>query len=146
MTRLSAFIFLFFILNLTALAQKPVLWTWELDKVSGVLRFKVQLDEGWHMYSQYISAEIGPVPLTFSFEELSGIELVGGVTEPKAVRKYDENFEAYLDFFEKEAEFQQRFTGPFDGPVKGTITYMICNETTCLPPVDIAFVIEPDKN
>ena len=126
-------------------AQKPVQWTWSYDNDNKALCFKVDLADGWHLYSQHVSNEIGPVPTQFIFEPAEGITLEGEVHEPVPIQKYDPNFEANLDFFEKEAVFTQRIKGE-KGEVKGSITYMVCNETMCLPPVDLPFVITLDKN
>jgi len=127
------------------MAQKPVNWSWNYEASTHAIQFKVELSEGWHVYSQHIKNDVGPVPTQFVFEKTSGIELVGEVTEPTPVQKYDENFEATLNFFEKEAVFTQKIKGD-SGEVKGTITYMVCNETMCLPPVDLPFLIALDKN
>jgi thiol:disulfide interchange protein DsbD len=97
------------------------------------------------LYSQHVQNDIGPVPTQFVFENTPGVEFIGTVQEPVPVQKYDENFEATLDFFEKEAEFKQKVKGS-KGEVKGTVTYMVCNETMCLPPVDLPFTITLDKN
>jgi thiol:disulfide interchange protein DsbD len=130
---------------LSLLAQKPVNWTWKYDASENAVKFKVVLSDGWHLYSQHVQNDIGPVPTQFVFENTPGVEFIGTVQEPVPVQKYDENFEATLDFFEKEAEFKQKVKGS-KGEVKGTVTYMVCNETMCLPPVDLPFTITLDKN
>ncbi|MEY4602763.1 MAG: hypothetical protein RIT43_55 [Bacteroidota bacterium] len=122
-------------------AQAPAEWSWAGSSASNELKFKVNLQEGWHVYSQYIQNDIGPVPTSFAFEELSGIQLLDSVTEPVPIKKYDENFEATLDFFEGEVVFTQKYSGVPKGPVSGTITYMLCNDRMCLPPVDLHFLI-----
>jgi len=141
----KVFCILLVLVPFSLMAQKPVHWTWNYEASTHEIQFKVELSEGWHVYSQHIKNDVGPVPTQFVFEKTSGIELIGEVTEPTPVQKYDENFEATLDFFEKEAVFTQKIKGS-SGEVKGTITYMVCNETMCLPPVDLPFLIALDKN
>jgi hypothetical protein len=133
------------LLPLSLMAQKPVNWTWNFDAGENAVKFKVELSDGWHLYSQHVQNDIGPVPTQFVFENTPGIEFIGTVQEPVPVQKYDENFEATLDFFEKEVEFKQKVKGS-KGEVKGVVTYMVCNETMCLPPVDLPFTITLDKN
>jgi hypothetical protein len=62
--------------------------------------------------------------------------------EPKAIHEYDENFEAALDFFKTEVTFSRKVAKVKSGEViKGYVTFMVCNEVMCLPPVDIDFSI-----
>lgn len=134
--------FLFVLLFPTFLgAQTPAEWTWWGSSSPSELNFKVKIQEGWHLYSQHIQNDIGPVPTSFNIEQLSGIRLVDSVSEPEPIKKYDENFEATLDFFEGEVLFTQKYTGVPSGPITGTITYMLCNDRMCLPPVDLPFLI-----
>ncbi len=145
MLKLKMLIIGLLLFPMVLLAQKPVNWTWSYDGTQKAVKFKVELTEGWHLYSQHVQNDIGPVPTQFVFENTPGIEFIGEVQEPVPVQKYDENFEATLDFFEKEAEFTQKVKGS-KGVVKGTVTYMVCNETMCLPPVDLPFSITLDNH
>lgn len=134
--------FLFVLLfPIFVVAQTPAEWTWWGSISPSELNFKVKIQEGWHLYSQHIQIDIGPVPTSFNIEQLSGIRLVDSVIEPNPIKKYDENFEATLDFFEGEVVFTQKFTGEPNGPITGTVTYMLCNDRMCLPPVDVPFLI-----
>ena len=56
--------------------------------------------------------------------------------EPKAIEEYDENFEATLKFFKNEVIFSQEIEVINDNVLHGTVNYMICNDSKCLPPVD----------
>ena len=50
---------------------KPVKWTFSSNKTSDStanLYFKATIDQGWHIYSQYITGE-GPIPTTFTFDK-----------------------------------------------------------------------------
>jgi hypothetical protein len=124
-----------------SLSQSPAEWSWWINSSSSELNFKVKIQDGWHLYSQHIQSDIGPVPTSFNIEQLSGIRLVDSVFEPNPIKKYDENFEATLDFFEGEVVFTQKYTGEPNGPITGTITYMLCNDKMCLPPTDLPFSI-----
>jgi thiol:disulfide interchange protein DsbD len=68
--------------------------------------------------------------------------LKGAVVEPKPIQKYDENFEATLDFFEGEVVFTQKIETQKQTNVEGSVTFMVCDDTMCLPPVDKTFTIQ----
>jgi thiol:disulfide interchange protein DsbD len=131
--------------TLFAQSQK-VKWDYSYDSENKVVHLKATLAEGWHLYSQHIANDIGPVPTTFTFDQNSSVKLVGKVDEPKPIQKYDENFEALLDYFEVEADFTQRVSFKSETTLSGTVTFMACNATMCLPPVDEKFTIELTKH
>lgn len=102
--------------------------------------------EGWHLYSQFISNEIGPIPTSFTFTENEFVSIAGKVSEPKAIQEYDENFEATLDFFKNQVMFTQKAVAKQTTVEEIIITYMVCNETMCLPPIDQKFTVEIKAN
>lgn len=134
------FIFSFF--AFMSLAQDRV--AWEFDAENEVFVAKATIAEGWHLYSQHISNDIGPVPTSFQFEETDGIKMVGKTIEPKPFKEYDENFGGELDYFKEEVIFQQKFKHQGTTELKGSVTYMICNDTMCMPPTDVEFKITID--
>lgn len=140
--RYFLFLMLFVLSANLSYSQDAVNWTWKYDQSTQSLIFNVQLRDGWHLYSQHVGNDIGPVPTAFSFKPSEKISLIGQVLEPVPVQKYDENFEATLDFFEHNAEFTQKIEVKENTWIEGFITYMVCNETMCLPPVDLPFSIE----
>jgi thiol:disulfide interchange protein len=93
-------------------------------------------DKGWHLYSQHLESNEGPVPTAFDFDPADGVEYIGPVTEEKPIRKYDPSFMMNVDYFEGSAEFRQRVrtsVSPF--PVITTsVNYMCCDDEKCLPP------------
>ena len=89
---------------------EPVQWSVETEKLGNNeynLVFKAEIEDGWHLYSQYTPFG-GPMPLYFEFTDTLGIERIGGVVEPKATIHYSDIFEIDEHFFEKEAVFTQR--------------------------------------
>jgi thiol:disulfide interchange protein DsbD len=123
-----------------AIAQERVQWNISYNAAQKQIEFRATIADGWHLYSQFIQNDIGPVPTAFVFEEKGKVKLDGTVTEPAAIHAYDENFEASLDFFKDEVVFAQKVSSG-KGAVSGYITYMVCNETMCLPPVDLDFTV-----
>jgi hypothetical protein len=129
-------------ISILAHAQQTIAWNFSYNKETKVLELSADLADGWHLYSQHIANDVGPVPTSFQFEENKAIKLIGKVNEPTPTQEYDENFEAMLDFFEDQVVFTQRISVKKDTTVKGSVTFMMCNKTMCLPPSDQHFSIE----
>ncbi len=98
------------LLNFTVFAQEKVTWATNYNSKSKEVVLTATIAEGWHLYSQHISNEIGPVPTAFKFIDNPNVKLSGKVDEPKPIQEYDENFEATLDFFKEKAVFTQKIT------------------------------------
>jgi thiol:disulfide interchange protein DsbD len=104
------------------------------------LVFPAKIDEGWHLYSQFIE-DGGPIPSSINFEEPKGYEKLGKPTEiGTRVENYEPLFEMNLIWFEKSATFKQkiRVTAP-SATVKGYFEYITCNDRSCLPPAQVEF-------
>lgn len=126
----------------------PVKWKIEmikLDEFNYEMVFTATIEKGWHLYSQNLPGEDGPIATSFTFNEQEGLSKVGKTTEPKPILKYDPNFMMDLTFFEGEVSFKQKFS--VDGSVKsisGAYEYMVCDEERCLPPEWVEFDINLD--
>lgn len=120
-------------------AQKPIKWRSSVkmtSKTEGVITIKAIISTGWHLYGTNIPSG-GPKATKFDFSASKGIKLVGGVVpsiKPKNV--YDNTFGINLNWWDKTVTFTQKFklTGKGNAKVIGSITYMGCNNQTCLPP------------
>ena len=142
-------VFLFilcFLSSFNMFSQSKITWVFEYNEQSKMIEMKAQLAEGWHLYSQHIANDVGPVPTSFAFTENKSVKYIGRVNEPEAIQMYDENFEAMLDFFEDEVVFRQRVSAKKNTVVEGAVTYMMCNKTQCLPPVEEKFSIQITVN
>ncbi len=138
---MRAILIVFFLFNLFFLfAQDEVSWTVSTDSKS--ITWTAELESGWHIYSQYTDPNVGPVPTEISVEKNKNVRLKGKVIEPIPVKMYDENFGGEVMYFADKVEFSQELKVKSTGTVKGTITYMVCNEEKCLPPADVNFEIE----
>lgn len=122
-------------------AQEKVTWVVTYNSVTKEVEFKASIADGWHLYSQHISNEIGPIPTTFVFNENSTISWSGTVIEPTPIQEYEPNFEATLNFFKNEVTFKRKLAPSSKGVVSGVVTYMVCNDIMCLPPTDLPFSI-----
>lgn len=131
---LRLFTFLVLLLPMMAKAQilEPVQWTVETEKLNKNeynIVFKAEIEDHWHLYSQYTPFG-GPMPLYFEFTDTLGIERIGGVVEPKAIIKYSDIFEIDEHFFENEAVFTQKVKLVDDAAtVAGVITGQACKES-----------------
>ena len=109
-----------------------VQWTVETEKLNKNeynIVFKAEIEDHWHLYSQYTPFG-GPMPLYFEFTDTLGIERIGGVVEPKAIIKYSDIFEIDEHFFENEAVFTQKVKLVDDAAtVAGVITGQACKES-----------------
>ncbi|MFM7023527.1 MAG: cytochrome c biogenesis protein CcdA [Flavobacteriales bacterium] len=126
--------------------EDPVKWQFPATKKSDciyVLVFKAKVDKGWHLYSQNIPAEGGPVPTSFNFNE-GEYRMVGKVNEPAAHSFYDSSFAMKLSYHEGTVAFTQEIQLINDKKQKitGQLQYMCCNDHECLPPETKNFSFE----
>lgn len=124
----------------------PVTWNFSYQK-TGENRYEIVIsaviEEGSHIYSINVP-ENGPIPTTFLFDTTSGDFSTDGkpFETVKPVEKFDEAFGFNINTFSERAEFRQRIVSDRPGfVVKGTVTYMSCTNTTCLPPKDVDFEV-----
>lgn len=127
--------------SFSGFSQEKVSWNVAYDTLANRVNFKASIAEGYHLYSQFIRNDIGPVPTTFVFEDAPKVKWTDKVNEPTPIHEYDENFEASLDFFKESVIFSRPLAKGSKGTVSGYVTYMVCNDVMCLPPVDYAFRI-----
>lgn len=122
-------------------AQEKVQWDFAYNSEDQSLTFKATMQDGWHIYSMTTDPSSGPVPTSVHFDKNKKVKFIEAITEPAPKEKYDANFEADVAYFEKEVVFQQKVKVKKTNSVKGHVTYMACNSTMCLPPVDVEFSI-----
>jgi thiol:disulfide interchange protein DsbD len=132
---------IFSLFSFYSMTQEEISWTVEYDEAKNELVFSAQLADGWHIYSQFMDENAGPIPTSF---EIIGenIELIGNVVEPEPTEVYDENFGSDIAYFSDEATFIQKFSPDSKGMIKIEIVYMLCNDEGCLPPTVSEFEIE----
>ena len=127
--------------------ERPVTWKFAAspaDKAGeATLTFSASIAGNWHIYSQFIE-EGGPEPTSFKFTPSPDYELVGKVAEsPEPVKAFEKAFNMNIAYFPKRAVFSQkiRLKAP-QTTVKGTLTFMVCNDEKCLPPDDLDFSLD----
>ncbi len=147
-----ALLLAFFAFSLSAQVLKPVKWEIKTEKVNDktyFLVFKANITKGWTVYSQYTSDE-GPVPTLITYEEKSGVKMLGKATE-KGYKKEgpDPLFENVnvVKFLDKEPFVIRQKVEVTDAskPVSGYLTFMTCDNNRCLPPEDVDFSLTFEK-
>ena len=109
----------------------------ETSATEAELVVTVKLDAGWHMYSQHTDPN-GPLPTEFSFEKSNDYGLVGKVIEPKPHEENDPLFGCVVKSFSGNVLFRPQIKkrSTRDFTVKGTISYQLCNNGSCIAPED----------
>ncbi len=138
-------VFLFVVLSTSAFGQTHVSWEFTYDSEAEQVVAQTHIDEGWHLYSQYIVNDFGPIPTAFQFEASEDYRLIGITQEEEPIKEYDPNFEGEMHFFKDSTTFVQQVVVTATTKIKGTVTYMVCNDSMCMPPVDLEFTIEVEN-
>ena len=139
---------LFFCVTLGA--QNPVSWSYTTEKVSETeynLIFTATVQDGWSVYSQF-TEEGGPVPTEFTFAEGDHFQRVGAAKELTKVKTVmDPLFGVNVSKFTKSPiKFSQGAIVKGDRAIEGYLTFMTCDDKTCLPPKDVDFSFTPLKD
>ena len=124
----------------------PVAWDFALyDNGDGTLDldFHAEIEAGWHVYSQFLNPFDGPIPTSFTIETEGVATADTAAAECEPHLEYDPNFMLDLLFFEEETHWVHTisFPGAIPDTIKGYLTFMVCDESKCLPPEDIDFAL-----
>jgi thiol:disulfide interchange protein len=121
----------------------PIKWSFNSiqsgDEVK--LMFMATMDKGWHLYDVNLP-EGGPISTQFIFEDSTLFEFAGELQKsPSPVEKFDKTFEMNLRYFSDSVVFTQivKLKKSNTGQIKGYVTFMGCDEESCLPPNDVSF-------
>lgn len=129
----------------SAQIENPVTWSYgqkKISKTEAVVYLKATIQSGWHIYSLHVKPG-GPLKTTIKFDPSKEFSKTGVIIEPAPVTKYEKVFDMNVGYFEKEVIFQQKIK--LNKPVttvSGTIEFMACDESRCLPPAEIKFSVQ----
>ena len=124
----------------------PVKWTAAANDL-GNNEYEViltaHIDEHWHIYSQVLENDMGPLPTYFEFQPTEGVEYIDGLIEEESIREYDPNFMMDLNFFEGTPKFIQKLklTGAEKPIIRCSVDFMVCDDEKCLPPDLVEFEV-----
>ncbi len=146
MQRVLIVLFIFFgsLFESEAQVLNPITWRDSVHRVGKdqlELSIMATLDKGWHIYSQHLDSDDGPIATKIEFTFTSDYSLIGNTTESLGKEEYDDAYSMTLRYIEDTVLFKQRAkintSKPFT--IKASVTYMVCNSSTCLPPETIEF-------
>ena len=141
MTR-GILILLFSIYIQTINAQNHVVWQVAWDKEQREIQIVGKIDSTWHLYSPKTDPSLGPIPLVVTFQKSKDFKRKGDLiflTQPTAHQ--DENFGGMVYIWEGQLEIRQAIKVKRATAVNLTLNYMICDETKCIPPIDVPITI-----
>ena len=142
---ITGMILLMFTGLVNAQINNPVKWTYTAKKIADKtyeLHMTASIDGNWHLYAQ--DAGEGPEPTVFSFTANPLIKFDGKVKEiGKLEKSYDNNFKSVSKYYSKKVDFVQKIKvkSSIATIVKGSVSFMVCNDRQCLPPRDYPFSI-----
>ncbi len=128
----------------------PAKWSWKAvptGKGEYNLVFTASIDGKWHVYSQFLG-EGGPVPTALLFTENKDVQIVGKASETGARMHegHDPVFDMELKYFEGSMTCIQKVKVLKDTKLKGTLEFMLCDDSRCLPPDDLEFEFDLKAN
>tara|TARA_B100000963_G_scaffold203225_1_gene176977 strand:- start:247 stop:696 length:450 start_codon:yes stop_codon:yes gene_type:complete len=132
------------------ICQENVQWQAEVSERNEKLisiQLSAEIEAGWHLYSAQTPKNAGPIPIGFEVQKNRFVKIkVPFVEKTKAIKKFDANFDSDVYIFEDKFLGEFKVKSKKDTILNMTVTYMICNEVMCLPPVDEILSIKLNTN
>ena len=123
-------------------AQNHLSWEFSYDKLNASVVIKGTIDKGWHLYSQKTPLNAGPIPVSLNIAKQKGLKLIGHFSEQLEPHEvFDVNFDSKVYHFEESYFSTQKLKTKKPMQISGTINFMVCDDTRCLPPIDVPFSI-----
>ncbi|MDK2973153.1 MAG: hypothetical protein PWP23_2908 [Candidatus Sumerlaeota bacterium] len=104
------------------------------------LEVTAEIDEGWYTYAFDPLAK-GPIKTSLDVKDNEVLAPIDGKewVEPKPKEKFDEGFQARVQYHAGKSVFTREFLVPENAPageatIAGTIRMQVCNDEVCLPP------------
>jgi thiol:disulfide interchange protein DsbD len=120
------------VLSCLAIGQESVpQLQWKAEQVQGAVKLSTTLPEPWHLYSATTPKGTGiPFQVTFPDQpSVSGSELF----QSQPIRKFDPNFQADSETFEKDIVFYVVPKAAAAGELSARLRYQICTDKVCVP-------------
>jgi Disulphide bond corrector protein DsbC len=146
MRKIISIIFLMmFTILVNAQVYNPVKWSHTAVRIADKtyeLHLTASIEGNWRMYAQ--DAGKGPEPTTISFTINPLLSFDGKVNEVGKLEEfYDKNFKSVSKYYSSNVDFVQKvkIKSPIATVVKGTVSYVVCNDRQCLAPTGVPFAI-----
>ena len=133
-----------FTVAIFAQPKNPVSWNYEAKKKTAdtyEIVLTATVEHPWHIYSQN-TGKNGPVPTTIRMKPNPLVKKNGTVKEVGKLEKiFDKNFNTNVLFYSDQVKFVQtvKVKPGIKTNVSGTVEYMVCDDSQCLPPVKKSF-------
>lgn len=122
----------------------PISWRMTVKMTSpteGVVTLKATVAPGWHLYSTTLPSSDGPRPTTITFSHPASMKFTSPLKASVAVvEKDDPMFGVKLAWWDQDVTLTRTFTTSAPdapGKVDVKISFMGCNDETCLPPATV---------
>lgn len=137
----SSFLFAFILFSQLCFSQieNPVTWNFSVKKINATtyeLHMAADIDDHWHLYSQS-TPDGGPVATVISFTKNPLVTVEGKAKEVgKLEQKNEPLFGVDVKQYSKKVDFVQviKLKAPVKTNISGSVEFMVCNDTQCLPP------------
>lgn len=126
--------------------RKPVQWQVSVrmtSAIEGKVIIKATMRSGWHLYGLELP-QGGPRATSFDLSGSRGVEYTGPVVAARApLEVQDPVFGMTLTWWDEPVTFSAPFvvTGSGLPVVAGTISYMACDGSNCMPPSTESFSV-----
>ena len=147
MTRLFLSIAITFISAIAIAQPNPVSWTFSAKKTGDKtfqIEMKVQVQPGWHIYSQSQSEDAIALPTEISFNNNPLLVLKGKIKEQGKLEKVtDKTLGVTASQYSGVVSFIQEIElkAKVKTAITGTVEYQTCDDEKCLPPKKVPFTI-----
>ena len=133
----------FSLLSTWAFSQEKIQWHFAYEAFPASLQISAKIESGWHLYALNLDPSVGPIPTQIVLEKNKLVKEIAPFTASEAPKKsYDANFGAELSYYEQQFHAYNRIAVKKPTTVKGELTYMLCDDTRCLPPQTVPFEIK----
>lgn len=128
---------------------QPVKWTYsftENEHNEIELTFQAKIEDGWSLYSQYITGD-GPIPTSINYEsDIVLIDEQAKETGTHRTEKHDEMFDMVLIKYKDDLTLTQTIkTENNIKTISGYIEYMCCTNEQCIFPEPYKFTFNLKK-
>ena len=116
--------------------EQPIIWNSNINKISDenhLITIDAYIEKNWRLYSQNLPKG-GAEPTEFIFKDKLGYELIGSFNESESIKKYDKLFKLNLNYFEKDAVFNQeiKLIDKNLQKIDIEINYQACDDRLCI--------------
>jgi hypothetical protein len=146
----SIVLIILIILGNYAFSQNEVSWSIAANNIENDhqnIEVIASIKDGWHLYSVNTPKSAGPIPISVVLDKCKFVKLKSAFVEKsQAIQKFDANFDSDVFIFEDEFRGELEVKVKKDTTLSVTVTYMVCNEIMCLPPIDETLHIKLNIN